>query len=73
MYMQPVVDTELALPEELRNVLPRTTDVYRSWDLVELTQNYFKLLLHHLLECKCHHILEACDYGFKIFTHYQIS
>ena len=70
IYMQPVVDTELTLPEELRNVLPSTTDVYRSWDLVELTQNYFKLLLHHLLECKCHRFIaikHACDCGCKMF------
>lgn len=50
--MQPVVDTELALPEELSNVLPTPVEQYQKWDLVELTQNYFKLLLHHLLECE---------------------
>lgn len=49
--MQPVVDTELALPEELRNILPATTDNYQNWDLVEITQNYFRMLLHYLLEC----------------------
>ena len=50
--MQPVVDTELALPEELQHILPTSLDNYQKWDLVELTQNYFKMLLHHLLECE---------------------
>lgn len=50
--MQPVVDTELALPEELQKILPAAPDKYQDWDLVELTQNYFRMLLHHLLECK---------------------
>lgn len=47
------MDTELALPEVLQNILQTDPAKYQTWDLVELTQNYFKMLLHHLLECEC--------------------
>ena len=66
--LQPVVDTDLAVPEELQNILPTSAKHYQKWDLVELTQNYFKMLLHHLLECKCHRILQLCPPRPHIYT-----
>ena len=62
-FLQPVVDTDLALPEELQNVLPASTQHFKKWDLVELTQNYFKMLLHHLLECESGFISGFCSRG----------
>ncbi|XP_078731099.1 phosphatidylinositol-3,5-bisphosphate 3-phosphatase MTMR14 [Lampetra fluviatilis] len=45
-WSQDYVDAPLSVPEELREGLPINWGGYRSWDLMEQTQNYLRLLLH---------------------------
>ncbi|KAJ1525944.1 hypothetical protein ONE63_009130 [Megalurothrips usitatus] len=45
------VDASIVVPEDpLPNQLPIKWDRYKQWDLIKLTQNYIRLLLHYLSE-----------------------
>ncbi|XP_064399959.1 myotubularin-related protein 14-like isoform X3 [Halichondria panicea] len=51
-WKQSYIDAELCVPEIMKVAIPQPCISYQSWDLVLITQNYFKMLLKHLLECE---------------------
>lgn len=49
-WTQNYIDAPLSIPDPIAPILPIKWDDYKNWDIIEMTQNYLKLLLKCLQE-----------------------